>query len=216
MSCPLEPGINKRVSCVPSYREPVNDCPKIGVFAREHPSICESFYLCVNGTLSFETCPNGLVFNEYSKTYHFCDYPHNINCGYRNHTAYPISSPGCPWQYGIFERQGSCVSYSKCEAGYPIESPCQEGLAYDERNKACNWPDLLDHCDSEEIIGFRCPDKPTGLSAKFSPFPRYLLGDRKDALITCVNYQPRLIKCGYGSLVNPYSLTCEEVESAER
>ena len=39
---------------------------------------------------------------------------------------------------------GGCdTSYIKCAHGVPYDSPCEAGLSYDEKNHACNWPDLL-------------------------------------------------------------------------
>lgn len=65
-------------------------------------------------------------------------------------TETPISSPGCEYQFGIYEASAECAtSFIKCAHGQPIPAECEDGLAYDGRTHSCNWPDLLEHCDPE-------------------------------------------------------------------
>ncbi|XP_039289057.1 protein obstructor-E-like [Nilaparvata lugens] len=61
------------------------------------------------------------------------------------------SSPGCEFKFGIYADSDSCsTSYIKCEHGYPYQTPCEPGLAYDEKSHKCNWPDELQHiCNPE-------------------------------------------------------------------
>lgn len=64
----------------------------------------------------------------------------------------PISSPGCPWQWGYFEEEGAgpcSITYSDCAWGVPEQKYCQPyGLVYDDQIKGCNWPDEIG-CKSE-------------------------------------------------------------------
>jgi len=226
-----------------------------------------------NGTLTLETCENGLLFDGKGAIHNHCNYHWAVNCDKRlndsswtnpeihkrnfkswaprwifhpvalflfSFTVAPISTPGCEYQFGIYPKvPGGCdTSYVKCAYGVAYDTPCEPGLAYDEKNHVCNWPDLLlDRCNPErkirkcksgknpsspflpwipinlvEVVGFRCPDKvePNTLAYKFWPFPRYSIGGDCHRLITCVNGYPRLISCGYGTVFNENSLTCED------
>jgi len=161
-----------------------------------------------------ETCENGLLFDGKGAIHNHCNYNWAVNCDKRINDIPPISSDKCEYQFGIYPTHpGRCdTSYLKCAYGVPYVTPCDAGLAYDEKNHVCNWPDLLlDTCDPELVVGFKCPDKvePKSPAYKFWPFPRYSLGDCH-RLVTCVNGYPRLITCGYGSVFNDASLTCED------
>lgn len=64
----------------------------------------------------------------------------------------PYNNPPCEFKYGIYAESASCsTNYLKCADGYPYLTPCEPGLAYDDRTHKCNWPDeLLDiGCNSE-------------------------------------------------------------------
>ena len=66
---------------------------------------------------------------------------------------------------------------------------------------------------SADLVGFSCPEQiPVGsASILFGQFPRFATG-QCDRLVTCVNYYPRLIKCGPGQSVDDNSLTCVDSE----
>lgn len=51
-------------------------CPEpYGEQAYAHPEICDQFFLCTNGTLTLETCENGLIFNGKGGAAHnHCNY----------------------------------------------------------------------------------------------------------------------------------------------
>jgi hypothetical protein len=62
----------------------------------------------------------------------------------------PISTPGCLYQFGIYPESNQCSkNYLKCAYGVPHTTPCEPGLAYDDKTHSCNWPDLLDFCSPE-------------------------------------------------------------------
>ncbi len=130
-------------------------------------------------------------------------------------SAKPISSPGCPYQFGFFaEEHGEpCnVFYSECSWGVPSRRQCEPaGLFYDERIKGCNWPDQLG-CSSENLLNFKCPEEDKG--NRYWPYPRYYYNEA--SIITCVTGQPRLIHCQAGEeLVDPNSLTCQSIHPKE-
>ena len=193
---------------------PREGCPPEGVFHYDHDTDCEKYYLCVNGTGSLQTCPNGLLHQEHGAVYEFCAYHWNVQCPEGKTAPGPVSSPGCPWQFGIFPEENApdCATYySVCTWGVPERKACHpEGLVYDDRLHGCNWPDEKG-CKGEDVLGVRCPadDKYN----VFYPYPRYFYSDK--AIITCVNDQPRLIHCPEGHAVDSQSLTCISLETDE-
>lgn len=59
-------------------------CPEIyGVHAYPHPEDCGSFFLCTNGTLTYEHCENGLLFDGHGNIHHHCNYNWAVDCGQR-------------------------------------------------------------------------------------------------------------------------------------
>ncbi|XP_055925408.1 protein obstructor-E-like [Argiope bruennichi] len=190
---------------------PSGGCPEIGVFGWPHETACDQYYKCENGTFSHEQCPNGLVFDDKSPVYDFCTFYWKVDCGEKT-VEPPISTPGCPYRFGIFP-SGSCTQYIRCAWGEPNITDCEEGLAYNDDTHSCIWPDQVPGCDSEAIVGFKCPSQLTGLSSKFYPFPRYPHPNDCQKLIVCVNDQPRLLNCGYGSAFNLETYTCDALEN---
>jgi len=197
-------------------------CPeKEGLQVYPHPDSCNNFYKCANGTLTLETCANGLLFDEgkalAGAAHNHCSYNWEANCNGRKNDSTPISTPGCEYQFGIYPSgQGCFASYTKCVNGQPIEQYCQLGLAYDHRIHTCNWPDLLVEsagCDPSAALGdFRCPsdEELSPLARRFFPFPRFPVPQDDTLYIICVNGMPRLNSCGQGSFFSEETLGCVE------
>ncbi|CAG2116736.1 unnamed protein product, partial [Medioppia subpectinata] len=186
-------------------------CPPEGIYAYEHPKACEQYYLCTNGTLTHEFCPNGLAHAIDGAVYGFCAYHWKVDCKDRT-LPDPISTHGCPYQFGIFNEGDPNVCniyFSECLWGIPERKECQKGLFYDDRIKGCNWPDKVG-CSSDNLLGFSCPHEDK--TNKYYPFPRYFYNNH--AIITCVDNNPRLINCGDEELVSP-ALTCEGIHKEE-
>ncbi|CAG0891659.1 unnamed protein product [Darwinula stevensoni] len=207
------------------FREPervyelreLTSCPEHeGLQLYPHPKYCDQFYKCANGTLSLETCENGLLFDGKGSVYNYCNYHWAVECGQARIADIPaIRSPGCEFRFGIFPKSSHCeTTYIKCEFGIPDEKSCIAGLAYDDRVHQCNWPDLTPDCDPEEIVNFKCPDKlpPGSLARKFLPFPRFSAGDCQ-SLIVCVNGYPRRVQCEVGKVFNRITLSCDYPEN---
>lgn len=52
-----------------------SQCPEqYGEQAYAHPEICDQFFLCTNGTLTLETCENGLLFDGKGGVHNHCNY----------------------------------------------------------------------------------------------------------------------------------------------
>lgn len=195
----------------------LRECPEAyGLQLYPHPQYCDQFYKCANGTLTLESCENGLLFDGKGSVYNYCNYHWAVDCGGRVNEIAEVKSRGCPYRFGIFpiDTSDCATTYYKCAFGIPEEQPCQIGLAYDDRIHQCNWPDLTPKCDPETIVGFRCPEKlpPGSLAVKFMPFPRFDAG-RCDSLIVCVNGYPRLIRCTEEKVFNRQTLTCDYPEN---
>lgn len=63
---------------------PFLQCPEQwGVQVYPHPTHCDHFYKCENGTLTHETCPNGLLFDGRGSVAHHCNYYWAVDCGER-------------------------------------------------------------------------------------------------------------------------------------
>ncbi|KAL7288580.1 hypothetical protein TKK_0017319 [Trichogramma kaykai] len=187
-------------------------CPEPwGVQAYPHPTDCNSFFLCTNGTLSYERCENGLLFDGKGAVHNHCNYHWAVDCGNKQVDIVPLSSPGCEYQFGIYPDSDHCsTGYIKCAYGEPHQAQCDAGLVYDAKSHTCVWPDqLIPFCNPEEVIGFRCPSSPpTGAAARFWPFPRFPVPGDCGRLITCVEGHPRLITCGEDKLFDSETLSC--------
>merc|ERR1711970_904882 len=168
-----------------------------GEQAYHHPTNCDQFYKCTNGTLTLETCENGLLFDGTGGVHNFCNYNWRANCEGRVHEQVPIARGPCE-QY-----------YTKCEYGEPIDEPCTPGLAYDGENRVCNWPDLIEYCVPEEVVGFRCPSQlnPSDLASRFLN-PRFAVPGDISRYYFCVNGQPRLGHCGDLTAFDESVLAC--------
>ncbi|XP_022202838.1 protein obstructor-E [Nilaparvata lugens] len=206
-------------SAVPVLNAP--SCPEAyGVQTYAHPEACDHFFLCTNGTLTLEQCENGLLYDGQGSVHNHCNYHWAVECGPRKALLEPINAPGCEFKYGIYPESAACsTNYIKCADAVPYQTPCDPGLAYDAKTHKCNWPDeLLDTCNPEAVVGFKCPEKldPHSPSAKFWPFPRFPVPNDCERLITCVKGFPRLITCGDNKVFDENTLTCEEPENVPR
>jgi len=197
-------------------------CPELeGLQLYPKEDSCNQFYKCANGTLTLETCGNGLLYDEArgqaGAAHNHCSYNWEADCGQRPVDDTPISSPGCEYQFGIFPSGEGCfASYTKCAGGVPKEVYCQLGLAYDHRIHTCNWPDLLMEyagCNPSAALGdFRCPsnEELSPLAQRFFPFPRFPVAKDPKLYIICVDGVPRLNTCTAGTLFSEATLSCEE------
>ncbi|XP_071455188.1 protein obstructor-E-like [Hetaerina americana] len=196
-------------------------CPEpFGEQAYPHPQLCDHFIRCENGTASIGVCENGLLFDGKGNVHDHCNYHWAVECGDRLAELVPINAPGCEFKFGVYPESAACSSnYIKCAHGVPYQTPCEPGLVYDHRIHGCNWPDeMLETCNPEAIIGFRCPEKVPAHSpaARFWPYPRFPVPGDCSKLITCVNGHPRLITCGEGKLFDAETLTCDDPENVPK
>merc|ERR1711872_1078692 len=68
-------------------------CPEAyGLQTYPHEGYCDKFYKCANGTLTEETCENGLVYDGHGSVHNHCNYNWAVDCGKRVYDDTPISS----------------------------------------------------------------------------------------------------------------------------
>jgi len=185
-------------------------CPKSGTSSLEHPTACDKYYLCQNGHLSEQSCPNGLMYGERNTVKDYCVHRWEAVCEEKSVPS-PISSPGCRWQWGIFGVQGSpkCTpDFYECRDGrFEVRKCAINGQVYDDRTKSCKFPEQVG-CAEEMLAGFKCP--PDDQANTYWPFPRYFFNER--ALIHCVNDKPAIIRCRDNERVDPEHLHCVQMK----
>merc|ERR1711973_653436 len=69
-----------------------------------HEVACDQYWACLGGVPTLKTCGNGLAFADTDPEYlnENCDYYHNVDCSTRPESQAAISTPNCPYLYGIF------------------------------------------------------------------------------------------------------------------
>jgi hypothetical protein len=190
-------------------------CPEAyGVQTYPSENSCDRFYKCTNGTLTEEICENGLAYDGHGNVHNHCNYNWAVDCGKaRSYDDTPISSPGCLYQFGIYPVGKGCqTTFFKCAHGTAYETACKRGQAYSNEYHLCDYPDNVQDCDSESVIGFKCPGThelpPNAVARRFLPYPRFPLPDDKYAYIVCVYDKPRIQYCGEYSYFDDQTLSC--------
>ena len=187
-------------------RSPDPRCPDRGVTSLEHPTACDKYFVCDEGSISEHTCPNGLMYGTRDLVRDYCVHRWQAVCGDKS-VPNPISSPGCRWQYGIFSVQGSprCTPdfYECAEGRFEVRKCSLNGQVYDDRTKSCQYAEQVG-CAEEALAHFHCP--PDDQANTYWPFPRYFLNNR--ALIHCINDKPAIVRCREDERVDPEHLHC--------
>ena len=187
-------------------------CPAKGLKALGHPTACDMYFLCQDGQLTEHTCPNGLLYGTRDFVRDYCVHRWEADCGDKT-IPNPISSPGCRWQNGIFNVQGSpkCTpDFYECKDGqFEVRKCTLGGQVYDDKTKSCKYAELVG-CTEEALGDFQCP--PDDQTNTYWPFPRYFLNDR--ALVHCVNDKPQIIRCRDHERVDPENLFCVPINKS--
>ncbi|XP_014604341.1 PREDICTED: probable chitinase 3 [Polistes canadensis] len=104
------------------------------------PKSCANYLNCWDDTVVEQTCPNGLLFNDFSNV---CDFDYNVNCGSRPlPTPKPPLPPGskfCPDPYGRYRSSMNCSEFYVCLASKPIKFGCPQGLVYNDELGVCDY-----------------------------------------------------------------------------
>ncbi|KAI4502842.1 hypothetical protein M0802_001886 [Mischocyttarus mexicanus] len=104
------------------------------------PKSCANYLNCWDDVVIEQTCPSGLLFNDFSN---FCDFDYNVNCGNRPlPTPKPPLPPGsklCPEPYGRYRSSTNCSEFYVCLASKPIKFSCPQGLVYNDELGICDY-----------------------------------------------------------------------------
>ena len=73
-------------------------CPNTGDGYYEDPVQCDKYYDCYNGVSETRLCPDGLVFDPFSRKDNPCDHYFNVDCGDRLELRKSLSLT--PWSTG--------------------------------------------------------------------------------------------------------------------
>jgi len=199
-------------------------CPeKDGYF--EDPNQCDKYYDCLDGIAEERLCPDGLVFDPFSRKREPCDHYFNVDCGDRLDLQPPKGpSDLCPRLNGFYSHPdpGVCHIFYACVDGTAEEYTCSSGLWFDEYSGVCNWPETTDRKDCkadsyalETSNGFQCPEaSPTDEFGQYDPHPKYADTDDCAKFFICLNgISPREQGCELGLVYNELSKQCDAPEN---
>jgi len=197
-------------------------CPKPdGLFP--DLSFCDKYYDCFDDIPEEHTCPDGLVFDPFSRKREPCDHYFNVDCGDRLNLQPPKGNTDlCPRLNGFYADPdpGVCNIFYACVDGVAEQYTCSPGLWFDEYKGVCNWPvdSERKECKSDHQVtvnGFKCPaidpTSPEGLS---DPHPKYPDPDDCAKFFICLNgVSPREQGCELGLVYNTLTKQCDSPEN---
>uniref|UniRef100_A0A4Q8K3F7 U72-Liphistoxin-Lth1a_1 n=1 Tax=Liphistius thaleban TaxID=1905330 RepID=A0A4Q8K3F7_9ARAC len=195
----------------------LSQCPQQnGYFPHERN--CDMYYQCVNGTRLEGICPDGLIFDDRGPPHYVrCDYPFGIDCSSRPSLQPPLSSEHCPRLWGLYPHETDCNRFWSCVEGHAHAFFCPEGLAYNEYSAHCDWPDMVENCDSETLLRFSCPQATSDEELQYYGDPRYAFqGDCRKHYVCILTpdgtRKPRLLACDPGLVFNSATASCDDPE----
>merc|ERR1712127_309291 len=160
-------------------------CPeKDGYF--EDQQQCDKYYDCLDAIPEERLCPDGLVFDPFSRKREPCDHYFNVDCGDRLELQ-PARGPSdlCPRLNGV--------------CNWPEVTDRQECKA-----------------DAYETAsGFSCPEKPDSDEfGQVDPHPKFADPDDCAKFFICLNnISPREQGCELGLVFNETTLQCDAPEN---
>ncbi|KAL9708391.1 hypothetical protein quinque_011909 [Culex quinquefasciatus] len=176
------------------------------------PDECDAYIECIEGIPERKLCPDGLLFNDKLNLFSYpCQYPIDVDCSSRPRTQPAIPSDDCPHQFGYYKLgdRSQCGQFMNCDNGKGHVLDCPYGLAFNSATYQCDWPDLVEDCDEEAYLGFRCP--PQGeLKA---PIRFFRAPDDCRKYFICVDDKPRVNLCGPEQAFNELIRACDGAEN---
>ncbi|XP_050472093.1 uncharacterized protein LOC126864617 [Bombus huntii] len=109
------------------------------------PKSCSNYLNCWDDTVTEQSCPDGLLFNDITLV---CDYDYNVNCGNRPMpTPRPSLTSGtklCPEPNGRYRSATNCSEFYVCVYKKPIKFGCPHDLVYNDILGVCDYPYNVD------------------------------------------------------------------------
>ncbi|XP_067143781.1 protein obstructor-E-like [Centruroides vittatus] len=178
---------------------------KNGYFA--HEKQCDRYYECKNGTMTENLCPDGLMFNHLSSPNHLrCDYPFDVDCSDRPQVQQAQPTENCPHLWGLYPNVHDCGRFWNCVDGTSYSFQCPEGLAWNDLTARCDWPDQVESCDGEALLGFSCPVPSEDDIRQYGQLRYPHPGDCKKFFVCILTekneWKPRLLSCEEPTVFN--------------
>ncbi|XP_006614230.1 uncharacterized protein LOC102676226 isoform X1 [Apis dorsata] len=133
------------------------------------PTSCSNYLNCWDETVTEQSCPDGLFFNDVNL---YCDYDYNVNCGNRPvPTPRPSLTDGsklCPEPNGHYRSATNCSEFYVCLYKKPIKFGCPRGLVYNDQLGVCDYPYNV---DCKGAVSPPLPPRPTSPQAQPSQSP---------------------------------------------
>merc|ERR1739844_665609 len=194
-------------------------CPeKDGYF--EDTAQCDKYYDCLDGIPEERLCPDGLVFDPFSRKREPCDHYFNVDCEDRLQLQEPQGTNDlCPRLNGFYAHPEPtvCNVFYACVDGVAEEYTCSPGLYFDEYKGVCNWPVdsertncKADHQETES--GFSCPASDGAFDPlrTSDPHPKYPDADDCAKFYICrYGARPRAQGCELGLVYNTVTKQCD-------
>jgi len=202
------------LACVTGQFDYVSECPEDNGFFADALQ-CDRYYECQDGVVSEQFCPDGLVFDEASKSFAKCGFPFSVDCTGRTELQPAKPSFGCPRQHGYFAvpDEKICNKFNFCVDGVPNTVTCAGGLIFDPAKGQCAYSDQTNRpgCTSGDLFGFRCPEKNLGPQE----YSRHSDPEDCQFFYLCIEGKARRNGCSVGDVFNPESLSCERQDKVE-
>lgn len=111
-----------------------------------------------------------------------------------------------------------CDRFFICDDGEHSETPCANGLHFEEITGTCTWPNVAnrEHCvDQVRKLsdGFACPvgEPPTDAAGQIIVNPHYPHPEDCEYFYVCVNrVEPRMLMCEDKRVFNKEKKTCDD------
>ncbi|KAM8708284.1 hypothetical protein ACLKA7_015281 [Drosophila subpalustris] len=136
------------VDCVDNLCVRENNAEAITYIASK--SLCDKYYICVDGLPVNQTCAPGLQYNPACQC---CDFPSRVNCTVetlqRNIQSYARVPPRsadirCPEEGAhFFAHKTRMEAYYYCLNGRGVTLDCTPGLVYDAKLEECREPQFV-------------------------------------------------------------------------
>jgi len=197
-------------------------CPNTGDGYYEDPNQCDKYYDCVGGIAEERLCPDGLVFDPFSRKAEPCDHYFVVKCEQRLQLQEPKGTNDlCPRLYGFYSHPDPavCTKFYSCIDGAAEEYTCSPGLYFDDYEGVCNWPENSERkqCSNEHEVtddGFKCPNLPADNTGLADPHPKYADPEDCAKFYICLNgVSPRQQGCELGLVYNTNTQQCDDAEN---